>query len=427
MLTTADRTVGSLPRAVLAHYGTWVGGALLGMAFVLPLAPGAAWACAIAAFVLMLVQRLRARGVDRLRPQVGGAAIWSSILYLLHVIGLSWSVNIGFGLFDLDSKAPLLLFALFAMLAPPEKRSRDGLLFVFVIGCATSVVVHIGAAVWRVMQGTSIGAAQEFYSSAFSVPLHPSYLALYLSVAIAAWYLSSIHSALTLAWDLVVFVVLCMGVVLCGSKAGWVALALLLPVLLVMKWRDVRVRTVLASCIVLTGIAVGALVAISPNARDRVQEAWRAAFEEQHRADATTSSEVRWITWSAAWHLFQEAPLLGTGTGDIKDELLRVYTERGNTHALERKLNAHDQFLQTAACLGIPGAVVLIVLLLLPVVRWRRSGALGVTVALLWTMNLVVESMFEVQAGTVFFGFTLLVVHTMRTQDTGERSFAAAP
>ncbi|MBL7984192.1 MAG: hypothetical protein JNM91_04300 [Flavobacteriales bacterium] len=46
--------------------------------------------------------------------------------------------------------------------------------------------------------------------------------------------------------------------------------------------------------------------------------------------------------------------------------------------------------------------------MLLPVVRWRSAGALAVIMSVITIANLLVESMLEVQAGTVFIGFILL-------------------
>ena len=400
--------------------GSWAAALLMSMALVLPFAPGVAWPLGALALVLLLVRLIQGRGGLRWRwPCVGEPAFWATVFYLLHVIGMAWSSNAGFGLFDLDIKSPLLVFALLVCVAPPNQRGREGLLFAFVMGCVGAVLIHTGAAAFRVINDRTLSVAQEFYSSAFTRPMHPSYFALYLCVAIAAWYLTNIHSVVKAWQDLLMFAVLCLGVLLSGSKAGWIVVVLLLPTLLVLKWRTTRIRNVLLSSIAFTSVGMGSLVAFSPNARERVQEAWHAAFEEEHKADASASSEVRWVTWSAALHVFRAHPLFGTGTGDIKDELVKVYAERGNTYAFERKFNAHDQFLQSAACLGVPGLVALLGLVLVPVLRARRSGALAVIVALIWLVNLAVESMLEVQAGTVFMGFTLLALFAVpRTEAT---------
>nr|MBP7516096.1 O-antigen ligase family protein [Flavobacteriales bacterium] len=139
-------------------------------------------------------------------------------------------------------------------------------------------------------------------------------------------------------------------------------------------------------------------------------EVRRAATEREHDAKAQTSSEVRWLTWDSAWRLFKERPLSGTGTGDIKDELVRDYIAHDFTTAAEHRLNAHDQFLQTAACLGIPGAMLILAMVVVPLLARGRRDALTTLFLLICAVNWVVESMLEVQAGAVFFAYFASVV-----------------
>jgi O-antigen ligase len=393
---------------VLQAYGRLKGGVLLVIALLIPIWPGAAWFLSVFVLIAFTVETVRKK--ERFpRPTWGSMALWSMLYFAMHVIGMAWSTNTGFGLFDLEIKAPLLVFALLAWWVGARGRGQNGLVFAFVLGCVAGVMGHIVAALLRATSDAPSVMA-EFYSSTFTAPLHPSYLALYLCVAVAAWYLTRTHANWPPWVDLATLLLLCIGVVLSGSKAAWIVLALLLPLLLIWCWRSQRTRTMLLSAIAGSALFVVGLLALLPNARERVKEAWIAATAEEHATDASTSSEVRWITWSAAWSLFKEAPLTGTGTGDIKDELLRVYAERGNTHALERRYNAHDQFLQSAACLGVLGLVTLLAMVLLPVLRPGVHGRLGVVMGLIWLVNLLVESMLEVQAGTVFFGFCMLML-----------------
>ena len=343
-------------------------------------------------------------------PSFASITTWAAMYFALHVIGMAWSANTGFGLFDLETKAPLLVFAAIACWVGAHGHAQKGSVFAFVLGCVCSVFGHLAAALYRVAFCDAPSVMAEFYSSAFTTPLHPSYLAVYLCVAVAAWYLTRAHAPWPAWADLSALLVLCAGVVLSGSKAGWIMLALLLPLLLIWCWHVERTRWMLSSAIVGSALFTGGLVAFWPSARERVMEAWSAASEKEHAVDASTSSEVRWITWSAAWSLFTEAPMLGTGTGDIKDELVRVYQERGNNYARERRLNAHDQFLQSAACLGVLGLMSLLAMVLLPLFRPRAYGRLGVVVGLVWLVNMSVESMLEVQSGTVFFGFCVLLL-----------------
>lgn len=114
------------------------------------------------------------------------------------------------------------------------------------------------------------------------------------------------------------------------------------------------------------------------------------------------STSARLHVWSAAWSLIQEAPVTGYGTGDVKDVLLKRYAERGLISAVEKKLNAHNQFLQSWVALGLSG--VLLLLAMLAGATWRfRRDPLFAGFLLLTFFNFLVESMLEIQAGVVFW------------------------
>ncbi|MEO8068480.1 MAG: O-antigen ligase family protein [Flavobacteriales bacterium] len=402
--TTDWRTASGFSDLIAVH-GRVAGWALLASAFALSVwSPIALPMMAFAAVALLLQHRtaLRFR-----RPAPTSFAFWAMVFYALHLVGMAWTADTAFGLFDLEIKAPLLVFPLLLCFLPVEVRvGRKGVLFAMAIGGAASVLLKVLLAVVRIASGTGLSPQQEVFSSAFSTPAHPSYLALYLCVAIAAWVLTDAHKALSRAVGLSVFALLCLGVVLCASKAGWLVLLFLLPTLLALRWKDTAVRNALGLLLVASLGAGGMLVAFSSFARERVVEVWQAVTESEHATTADTSSKVRWVTWAAAWELFKEQPLLGTGTGDIKDELLHYYDVHGATHALELKLNAHQQFLQSAACLGLLGLAAVVCMFVLPIaIAVQRRDALGWIVPVILVGNFMVESMLEVQAGVLFTVF----------------------
>lgn len=346
----------------------------------------------------------------------GPAVEWRSplpyaiLLYLLHLAGMLWTSNTAFGWFDLQVKATLFVLPLLAMAIRTEVRvGRGPLLFVFALCNAVAVIICILAAAVRVIKGSELSAAQEVFSSRWSLFLHPSYFAMYLLTAIAAWCLPPIDRWLPASASRAVLAILCLGVVLCGSKIGWLLLGALFIVLIVLRWRDRAMRGTLLCFAGASAIALLALVVLSPYAWDRVREMWRATTSS-HADDATvTSSEVRRLTWSTALDLIERDPLAGTGTGDIKDDLVRRYHELGFTGAEAHRLNAHDQFLQTAACLGIPALLVLLAMIIVPAIfSWRDPFA--VLFLLITAANWLVESMLEVQAGVVFFSFMALIL-----------------
>lgn len=409
----------------LTRTGRVPGTLLLVTMAALPIAPSAAVITAYAA-LLILVWKNKFRFARPARLW-STALPWMAAFFLLHVLGMLWTSDTGFGLFDLQIKSPLLLLPLLALLAGTAVwQGRDLLLFVFAVVNALLVIVCSLAAIIRIMGGSDLSPSQEIFSSYWSLALHPSYFALYLSTALAAWCSLPMHRWVSRTVHIGIMAVLCLGVVLSASKIGWILLLPLLVALLVLGWRERPVRATLMGMGVFSIAGILALLAFSPYARDRVREMLHAATADSHDAAAITSSEVRWLTWSTAWELFQRDPLLGTGTGDIKNELVEAYQEHGYTGAAEKRLNAHDQFLQTAACLGVPGLLITLAMVLAPLFRRRQLDPLMIIFLLLSAANWLVESMLEVQAGAVYFAvMALLLLWKDNGDDLRPASFPA--
>lgn len=389
-------------RELVRTHGAFASVTLLALSLLLPLWP-ALLPVLIVLLALALITRHRGRpGLDR--SSWTSPLPWALAYYLLHLLGMLWSENEAFGWSDLGIKASLLVLPLVFLSVPRKARSgRDIILFAFSIGCALAVVICVVALIGRLATGAPAG--QEVFSSRFALFMHPSYFAWYLGAAIAAWCRLPIHRWVAVAIDRTVLVTLCLGVVLCGSKMGWALQLPLLIALLILRWKDKRVRRSLLGLFAVFAIGVALLLAGSSNARDRVQGMWHAITEKEHDPQARSSSEVRWLTWETASELFKADPIKGTGTGDIKDELVRRYNAKGYTAAEELRLNAHQQFLQSAACLGIFGVLFLAAMLLAPFFGAARRDAFTVIFLLLALFNWMVESMLEVQAGVIFFAF----------------------
>lgn len=407
-------------QALVAVHGPWAAGFLAFLMLSLPLAPDLV---PLALVLFMAAALFQHRGHFQ-RPD---RTVWTTpftwlmAFFMLHVVGMVWTEDTAFGLFDLQVKAPLLALPLIALFVPlMSHEARNAVLFIATLANAIAVLVCLFSALVRLVIGSEFGAAQEFFSARFSYLIHPSYWAMYLCVALASWVLTPMHTWLPAVLSRVVLVLLCLGVVLSGSKLGWILLALLLPVVLVLRWRDHALRRTLLGLALGSAAGLALLVTVSPYARDRVQEAWRAAFTETVQDDARTSSAVRRLTWSAAQELIAADPMLGTGTGDIKNELLRIYDQRGQEWAKEHRLNAHSQFLQSAACLGVVALMLLVLSLVAPLFGKWNHDALAVIFLATCLLNWSVESVLEVQAGVVWTVVMAFLLFTSAKQNGPE-------
>jgi O-antigen ligase len=114
----------------------------------------------------------------------------------------------------------------------------------------------------------------------------------------------------------------------------------------------------------------------------------------------------RAIQWSSALEVFLQSPAIGVGTGDMQDELQKVYLERKFMEGYEYQYNPHNLFLDSAASLGVLG--LFSTLLLLGISFYSaisHRSVLYLQFLTLFFLISLVESTFSVQKGVAFFFF----------------------
>lgn len=334
---------------------------------------------------------------------------WLLLYFALHVLGMCWTTNTGFGWFDIGIKLPLLVIPLLALLPGVRPVGRDAVLLSFCFGSAMAVLLFLVVAVIRFFGPGSTGM-EEFLSSRFSPGIHPSYFAWYLSTALVVLLIGGAGMRLPRSWRLMLLLVLCLGTVLTQSRMGWFSLPVVLVWALAHGWADRWLRRVLLALLVATVAAGSLLTLLSPGVRARMVDLVDAVSGS--REDASQSAAIRTVVWRSAVEVAKANLPWGTGTGDVKDELVKRYDADGAHKASEQRLNAHSQFLQSLVALGLPGLLALLMALVLPFASpgTGHAGALRRAALLIMTMNLAVESMLEVQAGVLFGAFMAWVL-----------------
>ncbi|HQW98404.1 MAG TPA: glycosyltransferase [Flavobacteriales bacterium] len=370
--------------------------------------------------VLLLVGALLSPKVASPRPGFDGPLPWMALLYIWHALGMIWSSDIDFGLFDLGIKFALLAVPIVAWWCVGLDRATvQRALRYFVWACVffTLLLIVRGSYLYASeyidrITGHPIEGAPYYnhlFSSYLTWYVHPTYLAYYLVMALAAWTLADLHTPVSPTTSRIVLLVLALGIVLSSSKMGWIALSLLLPYVLFVNWgHAVLRRTILVTTVAAIGSFAVLYVTVG-GVRGKVEEALAALKQEAPVAE--DSSSARRQVWHAASELAIEAPWLGQGTGDVKNELIDRYDKHGYTYPLEHRLNAHSQFIQTLVALGIPGILLLFGSLLVPLFfALRRRQHLLIVLLVVTAINWSVESMLEVQGGVLSFVYFALLL-----------------
>jgi O-antigen ligase len=128
--------------------------------------------------------------------------------------------------------------------------------------------------------------------------------------------------------------------------------------------------------------------------------------------DNSTSTRIR--LWKNALQLISMHPLLGVGTGDIKDELKSEYALNNYRYGVDGDLNPHNQYLHTTVMLGLFGLLFLLIFLFMPAFEALKfRNWTYATFLLIIILNAFTESIMEVQKGILFIVYfqVLLYLH----------------
>ena len=346
------------------------------------------------------------------------------ILYFMwHLIGMIWTSNTDFGWFDCKVKLLLSLVPCMVYLQVDSIRLHlEKYVLAFYLGIAACLTTLLAFAWFRILK---TGGVEEFFYTRLSMFMHPSYFAWYINTAILLLIFSlGFRSGDSwLRWALIVFFTL--GVLLLNSKAGIFGWGLVVLLSFGLKWIESKRRYYIFSALLWCIIFATIFKIMMPAGENRMGQFKHALSDSSSDYREMESTSTRVQVWHSSWQLIVQQPWLGTGTGDVKDELVAAYEREGFSFAAAHRFNSHNQFLQSWLALGIIGLLILLALLILPVwsAFYARDPFLIVFTALAM-FNMLVESMLEKQDGVVFFAlfYSVFLITFKNPNDTGETS-----
>lgn len=333
-----------------------------------------------------------------------------ALFYVVYLLGMLNSVNIEYGLFDLEVKLSLFLFPLlFATMSDEvfnEKRIYN-ILHAFIIGCVVGTVVCFANSIYNFYYSHSYA---EFYYSKISFFHHTSYFSMYLNFAVAIliyFNLNKSHKLSEFQNITYAFLVLYfhLFIVLLSSKAGVISLIVVYAASIVYAFTQ-RKKIILSLYLFLLLGSFFVFLAAFPNSIKRILVSKNAVQQSSINTDTKEGTAERLLIWQSSFEIIKKHFVFGVGTGDVKDYLMQKYEEKDIKCAIEKKLNAHNQYIQTFITLGLVGFAILIFSLLLPAFSaLRNNQILYFLFIVIVAFNILVESMFETQAGVVFYAF----------------------
>lgn len=387
----------------LSHQFIWVN--LL--AFILPILFKQTPAFILFFCVIVLIQS-KFRIV---KLQVKNGVWWFMSLYVFYLIGSLWTEYTSELNSELETKLSLLIFPiLFLFTKPLPKNILNKVLLNFVLGCFINV---IASTINGYECFLNEGIAECFYSSRLAFSFHPSYLAMYLNFAVAILLYLDVHKLSPYyikRWMIWVLIVIFSGfLVLLSSKMGIIGLFVVLIVFFLYhlkfySWKRTIIKS-LAPVVVFTICLL--LAPVTQKRLQKLSEVVKSKANHEEIAVAQIESNAARINiWEIAFSLAQSNFLYGLGTGDVSETLAAEYQKNGMLEAAEKRLNCHNQFLETFLAIGVFGFLLLAAFMLLGIVlALRRKSFIYLIFIVICGCHFMVESMLESQAGVVYFAF----------------------
>jgi len=329
--------------------------------------------------------------------------------FVLHMVSLLYTENMTAGWKAIEIKLSFLLVPLLFMQSLTFRIER--LRAVFLAGLVVASAVCI---VHSFYIASDIGIENAFAVSRFSFLIHPSYFGALLVVGLVTLYSYPLGKQFRFvrAMNLLIGLLLLFSVYATTSKQAFISLVLVIAVIVV--WEFMRPNNRYLKWSVVGGSALLLLIVFGTKntISNRFEEMFSVVKERDNVNTASTeSNRTRVLVWSSAMELIRENPIAGVGAGDGVNALIERNRLNGFTGVVEKKYNAHNQFLATSISVGSIGLMLLCLILLSALITAIKKRHLwSILVIVILTSSLSTESFLEKQTGVVPFVLLISII-----------------
>lgn len=340
---------------------------------------------------------------------------WNYVLlafFLIHALGYFFSVNKDGALNAIEIKLSFLAFPILIGASNYNELQIKKIVISFVSGCVMVSVIDIFRAFYLYL----FQDFNAFFYTEFSYFMHPSYFAMYLIFAqliillfYPKWLSHLSNLDVKIGFMTIIFLTT---IFLCSSKMGLITAFLLLPLTFGIILYNNGYKKTIAGLLLALMIGIAMAYKLFPTPFERIKQAFKvtSSSEAIDKTDAE-STAVRILIWKESIKLIENNLVFGTTAGDANDKLVEAYEREGLAGALRKKLNAHNQFLQTFIGTGIIGFVLLLIMTFGTLIfGFIKRNYLLSLFSILVIFNFLVESMLQAQAGFIFFAFFFCIL-----------------
>jgi O-antigen ligase len=129
-------------------------------------------------------------------------------------------------------------------------------------------------------------------------------------------------------------------------------------------------------------------------------------FNGEIKKENWNGFNTRIALWTCAIDEIKKRPLLGSGIGDVQNELVKNYTDKNFIFAKQSNYNCHNQYLDILLSNGIIGLVIFLIFLIYLVIKSvKNKNGLLLGVLIVFVLACFTENVLGRNQGVVFIGF----------------------
>lgn len=329
-----------------------------------------------------------------------------ALFFLLNLVGMVHTEDLEQGWKEIIRKIMLIILPVFILLKGLEKNALKTAMGSFLAGLLLSMILN-NIHSWMDYLETS--EVHAFLGGRSVYNMHLGYYALYLIIGLGFSLDRLLEATVRNRKALLLYSILgtyiLANLFMTGSKMGFITVIMLLFIgMLVQLFRGKALKPVM---LLFLGVAIvlGALLTQTSLLRDRFS---RMTISTPIDPESTESTQARRMTWDCSSDIISLDPWTGIGTGDINQELMLCYEEKGYKGPLSKKLGPHSQYFASGLAVGVLGMLTLLAMFLIPFIRaLSLHHFLGALFFLSFLLTCSTESILERAVGIHLYSLLL--------------------
>lgn len=330
--------------------------------------------------------------------------------FIIFGFSALYSTNMARGWKELEIRLPLIIFPILYGVSPLTLKNRD-LVFKFFI--LLTIVIPVIGFISQIVPYLETKDSGYFYNDGlvnYAGKKQAAYFALYVNIALVGvlyfWQAMKGKTKLQIGALLTAFTFLLIIQYLLASR-----MSMLVMLLLIVGFMIVQLFTKTSKkqiVVMFSGlvIAIIGLTVLFPKALKRFDSITHTEYQFDNtnpinhfngeiKAENWNGLNTRLALWACAWEEVLKDPMMGTGIGDVQDNLAKNYQEKNFIFALKSNFNTHNQYLDILLSNGFVGLFLFllflgyIVLFAIKSNNWLLLGVVCVVVFSCGTENIL--------------------------------------